>query len=182
MNRLLAPLLSAQFKTAPTGKPRVILNLFPEAPPPIVHTIYELAECTECIERTALLRHFVDDICLKVWRRDYRDKTVQYLGNSRLSHVTCPRGFAERLECSQPISHSVLDHMIQLEPHMELECCGYINLALTLPFAQTITPYAFQASFRLKGFCRLYHLERCTCLGALCCSEGRHPGWPVAPG
>src|ERR1700722_1969041 len=34
MNKDLAPLLSAQFRIAPTGRPSVIRNLLPEAPPP----------------------------------------------------------------------------------------------------------------------------------------------------
>ena len=34
MYRFLAPVLSAQFMTAPTGKPRDILNLLPAAPEP----------------------------------------------------------------------------------------------------------------------------------------------------
>jgi hypothetical protein len=34
INNDLAPLLSAQLRTAPVGRPKVIRNLLPEAPPP----------------------------------------------------------------------------------------------------------------------------------------------------
>jgi len=39
INRDLAPLLSAQFKTAPTGRPRVMRNLLPEVPAPVHNQI-----------------------------------------------------------------------------------------------------------------------------------------------
>jgi hypothetical protein len=67
INRLFAPLLSAQFITAPTGRPRVMRNLLPDAPPPgnikIIRVVHGIKECSipRCFDIFEVLCNSIND-------------------------------------------------------------------------------------------------------------------------
>ena len=58
MQRFLAPVLSAQFITAPTGRPREIRNLAPDAPFFPVVFIYQFIQPLDCLKVNMHTQHY----------------------------------------------------------------------------------------------------------------------------
>jgi hypothetical protein len=96
----LAPLLSAQLRTAPTGRPRVRRNLVPEAPPPVKKLVWESSALhSKKSRRTTSCSHF-EKFPRRMWFLNFRlDQLYRWSVNAGacISHTPWDKGVSHEL-------------------------------------------------------------------------------------